>query len=73
MRRGALLSVVAARAHAWPPSASAAPPEPVPGNPNCHGLSIAAAARGNGLGNLAREQGIEVIPLSERLFSHCIQ
>jgi hypothetical protein len=73
MRLGALLSVVAALALAWPASASAAPPEPVPGTPNCHGLSIAAAAKGNGLGNLAREQGIEVIPLHDLLFAHCIQ
>jgi hypothetical protein len=73
MRRGTILAVGGALALALPASASAAPPEPVPGKPNCHGLSIAAAAKGNGLGNLAREQGIEVIPLHDLLFAHCIQ
>lgn len=73
MRLGALLAVVAALAVAVPASASAAPPEPVPGTPNCHGLSIAAGAQGKGLGNLARELGVEVIPLHDLLFAHCIQ
>ena len=73
MRRATLLAASAALALALSASASATPPEPVPGKPNCHGLSIAAGAKGTGLGNLAREQGIEVIPLHDLLFAHCIQ
>ena len=73
MRRGARLALVGNLLLASSASAAAAPPEPVAGTPSCHGLSIAAAAQGNGLGNLARERGIEVIPLHDLLFAHCIQ
>ncbi|HEX2045537.1 MAG TPA: hypothetical protein VHF23_07925 [Gaiellaceae bacterium] len=53
--------------------ASAAPPAPVPGTPSCHGLIIAAAAQGTGLGNLAREEGVPVIPLHDLLFAPCVE
>jgi hypothetical protein len=74
MKRGAaLLAVLATGALVTAGSASADRPEPVPGTQSCHGLIIAAAAEGNGLGNLARQQGVGVIPLHDIIFAPCLQ
>jgi hypothetical protein len=72
-RRAALLMTLAGVALATAGSASATPPEPVPGTPSCHGLIIAAAAQGTGLGNLARQEGVDVIPLHDIVFAPCIE
>jgi hypothetical protein len=74
MKRGAaLLAVFATVTLTAAGSASAARPEPVPGTPSCHGLIIAAAAQGTGLGNLARQEGVGVIPLHDIVFAPCLQ
>jgi hypothetical protein len=74
MRRGAvLLAVVTIGVFGTAGSASADRPEPVPGTPNCHGLVIAAGAEGIGLGNLARQTGVGVIPMHDILFAPCLQ
>jgi hypothetical protein len=73
MRRGTFVGLVATVALAAASGASATPPEPVPGTPSCHGLIIAAAAQGTGLGNLARQEGVDVIPLHDLIFAPCIQ
>jgi hypothetical protein len=73
MRRGAvLLAVFSIGVLGTAGSASADRPEPVPGTPNCHGLVIAAGAEGIGLGNLARQTGVSVIPMHDILFAPCL-
>jgi hypothetical protein len=72
-RRAALVVVLATGALMTAGSASADRPEPVPGTPSCHGLIISAAAQGTGLGNLARQEGIGVIPLHDLVFAPCLQ
>jgi hypothetical protein len=74
MRRGAvLLAVLAVGVLGTGGSAWADRPNPVPGTPSCHGLIIAAGAEGIGLGNLARQQGVGVIPMHDILFAPCLQ
>jgi hypothetical protein len=74
MRRGAaLLAVLTIATVGTAGTASADRPEPVPGTPNCHGLVIAAGAEGIGLGNLARQTGVGVIPMHDILFEPCLQ
>ena len=72
-RKAALLAVLTIGVLGTAGSASADRPEPVPGAPNCHGLVISAGAKGIGLGNLARQQGVSVIPVHDILFAPCIQ
>jgi hypothetical protein len=73
MRRGAaLLAVLSIGVLGTAGSASADRPEPVPGAPNCHGLVISAGAKGIGLGNLARQSGVDVIPMHDILFEPCL-
>ena len=73
MRRGvALLAVLTIAVLGTAGSASADRQEPVPGRPNCHGLVIAAGAEGIGLGNLARQTGVGVIPMHDILFAPCL-
>jgi hypothetical protein len=73
MRRPACVGLFAAISLAIVGTASATPPDPVPGTPSCHGLIIAAAAQGTGLGNLAREEGVGVIPLHDLVFAPCLE
>jgi hypothetical protein len=74
MRRGAtLLAVLGIGVLASAGNASADRPEPVPGTPSCHGLVIAAGAQGIGLGNLARQEGVDVIPMHDILFAPCLE